>query len=104
MLDPALLRPGRFDRIIEIPLPDEKGRLEILKIHSRRMTLDPDVDLEVISQLTERTTGADLQAICREAGMNAVRRSASSVSREDFTVAVQRVRSESTVPDNRMYI
>ncbi len=104
MLDPALLRPGRFDRIIEIPLPDEKARMEILKIHSRRMTLDPDVSMMAIIHLTEKTTGAELQAICREAGMNAVRRNASSVSQEDITAAVQRVRAEGVAPDNRMYI
>jgi len=72
MLDPALLRPGRFDRIIRVPLPDDGARLEILKIHTAKMTLAGDVDLAGIAELTGKTTGAELQAICREAGMMAV--------------------------------
>ncbi len=101
MLDPALLRPGRFDRIIEIPLPDKAGRLEILKIHSSRMRLS-GVDLEEIAAITEESTGAELQAICREAGMIAVRRDADFVSREDFTDAIHKVMSEESF-DGRMY-
>lgn len=102
MLDPALLRPGRFDRIIEIPLPDVKGRLEILKIHSGKMQLF-GVDLNEIVEMTEDTTGAELQAICREAGMMAVRRDAMAIERNDFIEAVRKVKSE-MVTDNRMYI
>jgi proteasome regulatory subunit len=102
MLDPALLRPGRFDRIIEIPLPDDKGRLEILKIHSGKMQLF-GVDLNEIVEMTENTTGAELQAICREAGMMAVRRDAMAIERNDFIEAVRKVKSE-MVTDNRMYI
>jgi len=102
MLDPALLRPGRFDRVIEIPLPDEEGRMEILKIHTQRMTLAKDVDIAEIVGMTGGATGAELQAICREAGMNAVRRDADAVSQEDFRNAVKKVRNEQ-VPDLRMY-
>jgi len=102
MLDPALLRPGRFDRIIEIPLPDVKGRLEILKIHSGKMQL-LGIDLNEIVEMTENTTGAELQAICREAGMMAVRRDAMAIERNDFIEAVRKVKSE-MVTDNRMYI
>jgi proteasome regulatory subunit len=101
MLDPALLRPGRFDRTIEIPLPDAVGRLEILKIHSSRMQL-LDVDLKEFAAMTEKATGADLQAICREAGMMAVRRDAMAVERKDFIYAVKKVKAE-TVMDTRMY-
>ncbi|HPD76678.1 MAG TPA: proteasome-activating nucleotidase [Methanoregulaceae archaeon] len=101
MLDPALLRPGRFDRIIEIPLPDKIGRLEILKIHTSRMKLC-GVDLADIAAMTEDSTGAELQAICREAGMIAVRRDAESISSEDFIEAVRKVMSEA-VFDGRMY-
>ncbi len=103
MLDPALLRPGRFDRVISIPLPDDAGRMEILKIHSRRMTLGRDVDLSALVEMTRGATGAELQAICREAGMNAVRREADAVSQEDFLDAARKVRNEQT-PDLRMYI
>jgi transitional endoplasmic reticulum ATPase len=73
LLDPALLRPGRIDREIEVPLPDEKARLEILKIHTRNMPLAKDVDLEKIAKETEVFNGADLEAICIEAGLLAMR-------------------------------
>jgi proteasome regulatory subunit len=101
MLDPALLRPGRFDRVIEIPLPDAAARREILKIHSRKMRLE-GVDLDRIVEMTENTTGAELQAVCREAGMMAVRREATGVSQDDFLKAVRKVKAE-VVPDLRMY-
>jgi proteasome regulatory subunit len=102
MLDPALLRPGRFDRLIEIPLPDLDSRLEILKIHSRNMHME-GVSLEVVSAMTDKATGAELQAICREAGMMAVRREAISVGMVDFTTAVKKVRLDK-MSDTRMYI
>jgi len=101
MLDPALLRPGRFDRVIAIPLPDKASRSAILKIHSKKMTL-VDVDLDRIVEMTENATGADLQAVCREAGMMAVRREASGVSQDDFEKAVRKVKAE-VVADLRMY-
>ncbi|MCE5298730.1 MAG: proteasome-activating nucleotidase [Methanoregulaceae archaeon] len=101
MLDPALLRPGRFDRVIAIPLPDKAGRKAILKIHSKKMTLI-DVDLDRIVESTENATGADLQAVCREAGMMAVRREAAGVSQDDFEKAVRKVKAE-VVTDLRMY-
>lgn len=104
MLDPALLRPGRFDRIIRVPLPDDGARLEILKIHTAKMTLAGDVDLADIAELTGKTTGAELQAICREAGMMAVRRDAGAVEREDFLAAIKKVKREVATPDTRMYI
>jgi proteasome regulatory subunit len=101
MLDPALLRPGRFDRVIEIPLPDAVARKEILKIHSRKMHL-LDVSLDRIVEMTEKTTGAELQAVCREAGMMAVRREADGVSQEDFEQAVRKVKADE-MTDFRMY-
>nr|WP_320161060.1 proteasome-activating nucleotidase [uncultured Methanoregula sp.] len=101
MLDPALLRPGRFDRLIEIPVPDKDARLQILKIHSSKMHI-AGVNLEEIALRTEKATGAELEAICREAGMMAVRREADNVGMVDFMDAVRKVRNE-TVSDNRMY-
>jgi proteasome regulatory subunit len=101
MLDPALLRPGRFDRLIKIPLPDLASRLEILKIHSQKMHLS-NVSLETIAALTENSTGAELQAICREAGMMAVRREAAAVGMIDLVTAVHKVKAD-TVSDTRMY-
>ncbi|ORE05740.1 AAA-domain-containing protein [Rhizopus microsporus var. microsporus] len=73
MLDAALMRPGRFDQIIYVPPPDEEARLEILKIHTRNMPLSSDVDLINIAKRTEYYTGADLQNVCREAAMEALR-------------------------------
>jgi proteasome regulatory subunit len=101
MLDPALLRPGRFDRLIEIPQPDKDSRLQILKIHSRKMHIG-DVDLETIAAVTDKFTGAELEAVCREAGMMAVRREADLVCMNDFTDAVRKGKNEA-VADNRMY-
>ena len=101
MLDPALLRPGRFDRLIEIPEPDPTARLQILKIHSRKMKLG-EVLLEDIAGMTEGATGAELEAVCREAGMMAVRRDADQVDMIDFTQAVRKVKNEAE-SETRMY-
>ncbi len=103
MLDPALLRPGRFDRIIGVPLPDTGARLEILKIHTAKMSLSGNVDLTGIAELAGNTTGAELQAICREAGMMAIRRDADAVDQEDFLAAITKVKREVAAPDSRMY-
>ena len=73
-LDPALRRPGRFDREMEIGIPDSKGRLEILEVHTRGMPLTDDVDLKRLAQITHGFVGADLEALCREAAMNSIRR------------------------------
>lgn len=91
ILDPALLRPGRFDRIIEIPMPSMEGRLKILQIHSRKMRMDGDVDLAEIAKNTDEASGADLKAIVVESGMNALRRNATSVARDDFEKAIRKV-------------
>ncbi|HIQ13182.1 MAG TPA: AAA family ATPase [Thermoprotei archaeon] len=73
-IDPALRRPGRFDREIEIRIPDEKGRYEIFKIHTRGMPLADDVNIKKLASITHGYTGADIQAICREAAMKALKR------------------------------
>ncbi len=73
-MDPALLRPGRFDKIIEVPIPDEATRLDILKIHTKRMKLDKEVNLETLAKRTENYTGAEIENLVREAGMNAIRK------------------------------
>ena len=90
ILDPALLRPGRFDRLIEVPLPDFRGRLEILKVHTRKMNLR-NVDLSIIADITEGASGADLKAIATEAGMFAIRDRRTYVTQEDFLKAVDKV-------------
>ena len=73
MLDPALVRPGRFDRLIYIPPPEEEARLEILKIYTQKMPLADDVKIEQIARMTENYVGADIEALCREAAMLALR-------------------------------
>jgi transitional endoplasmic reticulum ATPase len=73
IVDPALLRPGRFDRLVFIPLPDKKAREEIFKVHIRKMPLAEDVNISVLADMTEGYTGADIEAICREAALNAIR-------------------------------
>jgi len=92
ILDPALLRPGRFDNIIEIPLPDEKTRLEILKVHTRKMPLDKDVNLELIASKLTNMTGADIEGLVREAGMNAIRAKRDKVTLKDFENALAEIR------------
>ncbi len=91
ILDRALLRPGRFDRIIEIPLPDVEGRLAILNVHTRKMTLDAEVNLREVAFLTEGKNGADLRAICMEAGMFAIREEHDSITRTDFLNAIEKI-------------
>jgi proteasome regulatory subunit len=91
ILDPALLRPGRFDRIIEIPMPSAEGRLKILEIHAKKMKMEEDVDLFEIAKMTDEASGADLKAVVVEAGMNALRRNATCASREDFDMAIGKV-------------
>jgi len=103
MLDAALLRPGRFDRIIEIPVPDIIAREEIIKIHTRKMTLSPDVNLAEITLLTEGLTGAQIQAVCRESGMFAVRKSAFEVTNQDLLDAINKVTGEDHDAEERMY-
>lgn len=94
ILDPAILRPGRFDKIIEIPLPDLRGRYEILKIHTRKMPLSSDVDLGDIAKITEGATGAELKAICTEAALKALREGRDIVELKDFIYAIRKVLKE----------
>jgi cell division protease FtsH len=101
ILDPALLRPGRFDRQIVVPLPDLEERLPILRVHCRDKRIGPDVDLSVVARGTPGMSGADLANLVNEAALHAVRRGASVVSMRDFDAARDRVlmgqRRESTV-------
>jgi cell division protease FtsH len=91
VLDPALLRPGRFDRRVVVPRPDVRGRLEILKIHTRRVPLADDVDLELQARGTPGMVGADLQNLVNEAALLAARRDASRVAHKDFESAKDKV-------------
>jgi len=91
MIDPALLRPGRFDEIVYVPIPDAKARLEILRSHTRKMALDRDVDLKKLVEITDRFTGADIAGVCMKAGLFALRDNpnARSVTMEHFFRAVK---------------
>jgi transitional endoplasmic reticulum ATPase len=88
-LDPALRRPGRFDREIEVPLPDKQGRLEILQIHTRGMPLADDVDLNKLAEITHGYTGADIAALVKEAALHALRRYLPEIDLESETIPVE---------------
>jgi len=91
ILDPALLRAGRFDRQVLVDRPDRSGRVEILAVHLRRVTTDPDAEPEQIAALTPGFTGADLANLVNEAALVATRRSSDSVAMADFTSAIERI-------------
>ena len=91
ILDQALLRPGRFDRQIQVVLPTEEGREEILKIHTKNLPLDPAINLKSIAKVTPGFSGADLANIANEASLLAARRKAEKVSMNDFDLAIERV-------------
>ncbi len=94
LMDPSALRPGRFDRLIYVPPPDEKGRYQVLRIYTRKMPLAEDVDLAKLAAMTEGYSGADLESLCREAGLAALRRSpdAELVTWADFQEALKLVK------------
>ncbi|MDR5674500.1 ATP-dependent 26S proteasome regulatory subunit [Halalkaliarchaeum sp. AArc-CO] len=91
MLDEAILRPGRFDRLIEIPKPDEAGRDIIFQIHTRKMNVDDDVDFAELAERTENASGADIKAICTEAGMFAIRDDRTEIYMQDFIDAHEKI-------------
>ena len=91
VLDPALLRAGRFDRQVLVDRPDKHGRIQILEVHMKKITLAPGTDAEKVAGLTPGFSGADLANLCNEAALVATRRNADAVTVEDFTVAVERI-------------
>ncbi|MEM2985681.1 MAG: AAA family ATPase, partial [Candidatus Caldarchaeum sp.] len=98
MLDPALLRPGRFDRLLLIPPPDEKARAEIFYIYTRKMPLADDVNIEVLASRCEGYSGADIESVCKEAALAALRRdiNADKVTKRDFEEALMNVKPSIT--------
>ncbi|MGZ2383853.1 CDC48 family AAA ATPase [Rhizobium brockwellii] len=105
LLDPALLRPGRFDELVYVPVPDTKARLKILGIHTKKMPLAADVDLDDLAAKTERFTGADLEDLTRRAGLIALRQSldAEIVTSANFAKALEEVRPSVTPEVEREY-
>jgi len=105
LLDPALLRPGRFDELVYVPVPDVRGRRKILSIHTRNMPLSSDVDLDRLSERTERYTGADLEDLTRRAGLLALRETidAENVTPSHFEQALTETRPSVTPEMEKEY-
>jgi len=105
ILDPALLRPGRFDRMIEFPIPDDVAREAIFKIHSRNLLIEEAIDFKRLVNLTEGATGADIKAICTEAGMFAIRKDADMIINKDFIDAISKVMNKvkDQMMESRLY-
>lgn len=95
ILDPALLRSGRLDRKVELPLPNEEARARIMQIHSRKMNVNKDdVNFEELARSTQEFNGAQLKAVCVEGGMVALRRGGTQLRHEDFVEGIQQVQSK----------
>lgn len=103
ILDPALLRPGRLDRKVEIPLPNEAARQEILKIHSKSITTKGDVDFEALAKICEEFNGADLRNVCTEAGMFAIREDRDYCVEEDFMKAGRKIKDNKKLESKLEY-
>jgi transitional endoplasmic reticulum ATPase len=104
LIDAALLRPGRFDEVVLVPPPDEKARLDILKVHVKNMALDDNVNLEALAKRTEGYSGADIQALCRKAGVIALHENIKidKVSKRHFDAALNKI-NPSTTPQTKEY-
>ncbi|MFB6166054.1 MAG: peptidase, partial [Haloarculaceae archaeon] len=90
----AILRPGRFDRLIEVPKPDVEGREQIFQIHTRDMNVADDVNFAELAALADEASGADVKAVCTEAGMFAIRDDRTEVRMEDFENAWEKIQAE----------
>jgi 26S proteasome regulatory subunit T6 len=99
ILDQALLRPGRIDRKVEFPAPNEDSREQILKIHSRKMNLMRGINLRKIATMIPTASGAECKAVCTEAGMFALRERRVHVTQEDFEMAVSKVMRKDSTQD-----
>lgn len=100
ILDSALLRPGRIDRKIEFPAPKEEARLEILRIHSRKMNLTKNIDLAQIASRLVGASGAEVKSVCTEAGMFALRERRTHITKDDFQMAVAKVMKKTSDPNS----
>ena len=97
ILDPAVIRPGRLDRLIHIPIPNKESRLEIFKIHSKSMSFDKKINDEVLISRMEGFSGAEIRAVCTEAGYFAIRNDRTYVTKEDFLKAIDKVKQEEKI-------
>jgi len=104
LLDNSLLRPGRLEPVLYVPQPDEKGRLEIIKILTEKMPLSGDVNLQEISVSTQNYTGADLVALCREAGVSAMQNNAAKITSANFAAALKKIRPSITKEVDQWYL
>jgi proteasome regulatory subunit len=105
ILDPAIIRPGRLDRLIEVPAPNKDGLREIFKIHTARMTMDKKINVERILKMMEGFSGAEVRAVCTEAGYFAIRDNRFSMKEQDFVSAVEKVkRSEELEGDEYLHM
>ena len=104
LLDSSLLRPGRLEPVLYVQQPDEKGRLEIIKILTAKMPLSENVNLEEISVSTQNYTGADLSALCREAGVHAMQNNAVKIDSGDFAAALKKIRPSITKEVDQWYL
>jgi transitional endoplasmic reticulum ATPase len=104
LLDSSLLRPGRLEPVLYVQQPDEKGRLEIIKILTEKMPLSENVNLEEISVSTQNYTGADLSALCREAGVHAMQNNSSKIDSADFAAALKKIRPSITKEVDQWYL
>ncbi|PSQ16433.1 peptidase, partial [Halobacteriales archaeon QS_8_69_73] len=102
MLDRAILRPGRFDRLIEVPKPELAGREIIFEIHTRDMNVADDVDYAGLAETVENASGADIKATCTEAGMYAIRDDRTEVQMEDFESAWEKIQQSETPADTEV--
>ena len=94
ILDPAVIRPGRLDRLIEVPIPDDKGLREIFKIHAKPMSLDKNIRIDTIIKKMKGFSGAEVKAVCTEAGYFAIRNNRTKVTHHDFMCAIDKVKKE----------
>jgi transitional endoplasmic reticulum ATPase len=104
LLDSSLLRPGRLEPVLYVQQPDEKGRLEIIKILTEKMPLSENVNLEEISVSTQNYTGADLSALCREAGVHAMQNNSTKIDSADFAAALKKIRPSITKEVDQWYL
>ena len=105
ILDPALMRPGRFDRIVYVPVPEKVGRVQILKIHTKNMPLDKSVDINKLAEETDGYTGADIESLCREAAMLELREDIDTkkITKKHFEQAMEKVQPSVTKNDQQRY-